>query len=112
MELEPPKIVSEYDIILKTSPFPLHMIQYPLRGVNSHFDSFLKLSDARLKPKQHKLEFNYVPLKNFENLRTKTQDDSKINYSFNNEMNHNEHSEKSSLKNNLSFNIDIIFFLN
>ena len=94
MELEPPSLLAEYDIILKPPPFPLHMIQYPLRDSNSSFESFLKLTSAKLKPKQHKLEFNYTPSRNFENSRKRANDDSKLTYSFGNEPKNTDHNPK------------------
>lgn len=94
MEIEPPSILAEYDIILKPPPFPLHMVQYPLRDSNSPFESFLKLSSAKLKPKQHKLEFSYTPSRNFENSRKRANDDSKLTYTFGNEPKNSDNNPK------------------
>ena len=105
MELEPPSILAEYDIVLKPPPLPLQMIQYPLRDSNSAFESFLKLASAKLKPKQHKLEFTYTPSRNFENSRRRAYDDSKLTYSFGSESKNNDHDSKipPSAESNISY---------
>ena len=73
---------SEIDIIYKPSSVPLHLIQYPLRDANSSFENFLNLDTILMKPIQKKLEFNYKPNNEFENVsrKGKSIDDINIQY--------------------------------